>query len=153
MREVSCLFATRWDKVLLATKDGGKNWHFPQEEVRRDVKGNPIETPLDAIYRIVDKLDGIEEEALKRLPAYQQIQVHAAVRRQLDKAKADGDDVLAQFWQKELQVLEQTMLGAPNQKAQSGDRPGMAPSALSTPAQQQGVPSALMSPAAPQLGG
>ncbi|KKW23349.1 MAG: hypothetical protein UY74_C0068G0003 [Candidatus Kaiserbacteria bacterium GW2011_GWC2_52_8b] len=62
MREVSCLFATRWDKVLLATKDGGKNWHFPQEEVRRDVKGNPIETPLDAIYRIVDKLDGIEEE-------------------------------------------------------------------------------------------
>ena len=99
------------------------------------------------------EIDGIEEEALKRLPAYQQIQVHAAVRRQLDKAKDDGDDTLVQFWQKELQVLEQTMLGAPNQGAQSGDRPGMAPSTLSTPAQQQGVPSAMTSPVAPQLGG
>ena len=60
-REVSCLFATREDQVLLSTKDG-EHYHFPQEEVRRNAAGYPIETPLDAIRRIVNKFDDIEEE-------------------------------------------------------------------------------------------
>ncbi len=62
MREVSCLFATRNDQVLLESKDRGQHWHFPQEEIHRDESGNSTETPIDAVYRIVGKIDGLEEE-------------------------------------------------------------------------------------------
>ncbi len=62
IREVACLFATRWDKVLLSKKKDDQCWHFPQEEVRKGVDGNPAETPINAIYRIVEKFDGIDEE-------------------------------------------------------------------------------------------
>src|SRR4051812_8984110 len=62
IREVVSLIATRPDEVLLSSKDGGKNWHFPQEEVRRDKDGQPTETVLEALDRMVKKLHGIEEE-------------------------------------------------------------------------------------------
>jgi hypothetical protein len=61
IREVSCLFATRNEHVLLATRDG-VHWHFPQEEVRGSAEGNPVETPIGAIHRIVAELDEIDED-------------------------------------------------------------------------------------------
>lgn len=105
----------------------------------------------DVVSDVQGEIDGLEEESARRMPQFQLLSLHSSLMRLKIKAMTDGDTIALSVLDKQIQLLEQQIVGRGGQTAELGTPPTIPPNTLSTPARTGGIPQ--QAPLSPQLGG